>query len=156
MNKQAKEEYFRKLEGDIARNGFATVTVFEKDSNHKFTYSVGLHKTYGHPEIITFGLPGKIAHAVIGDIAAKAKEDKPFDLSEATKELFEGEGEVVFLKVSKEVASKYLLSAFWFNNEEDFEVFQVVWKSQIDCAYPWDEGASSDFIDIQPIVGEER
>jgi hypothetical protein len=154
MNKRSKEEYFEKLKENIARDGFATVTVIDKNENKRFTYSVALHRIFKHPEIIIFGLPGNISHAIIGDIAKRAKEMTPFDLAAASTELFDDGSEVVFLKVSKKVASEYLLSAFWLNNDEDFETFQLVWKSKRDSAYPWDKEASSEFIGIQPIIAE--
>jgi len=39
-----------------------------------FAYSIGLFETYRQPEVICFGLPDKLGHEIINDVAELIKK----------------------------------------------------------------------------------
>ena len=102
--------------------------------------------------MIVFGLPPATAHGVLSDIALKAKEGAPFDLSKPTDKLL-ADCNVFFVEVPKAAFTEYVLSALRFNGAENFAVFQVVWPSELDGLYPWDADADPEFVDMQPVLG---
>ncbi len=151
MDAKSKQEYFSKIEGDIAEYGFSTISVVGE--GRSFSYTVGLHKSYGHPEMIIFGLPPELAAGVLSDVARRAKDGNPFDLTKPTDELL-ADCDAVFANVLKENYSDYVLSAMKFNRGEEFSVFQVVWPSASDGLFPWRSDAAPEFVTAQPVLGE--
>ena len=150
MSPESKQAIFENQERKIALYGFSTISVVGETNS--FSYTVGLHKSYGHPEMIVFGLPPNTAHGVLSDIALKAKQGAPFDLSKPADKLLE-DCNVFFVEVPKDAFAEYVLSAIRFNGAEDFSVFQVVWPSARDGLYPWDAEADPEFVASQPVLG---
>ena len=151
MNSESKKAFFDNQERKIREYGFSTVSVAGKAMS--FSYTVGLHKSYGHPEMIVFGLPPNTAHGVLSDIALKAKEGAPFDLSKPSDKLLK-DCNAFFVEVPKAAFAEYILSAIRFNGAEDFSVVQVVWPSARDGLYPWDSDADPEFVASQPVLGQ--
>lgn len=152
MSPESKQAFFENQERRIALHGFSTILVVGETTS--FSYTVGLHKSYGHPEMILFGLPPNTAHGVLTDIALKAKQGAPFDLSKPADNLLE-DCNVFFVEVPKAAFAEYVLSAMRFNGAEDFSVFQVVWPSARDRLYPWDSDADPEFAASQPVLGQQ-
>ncbi|TLD70795.1 DUF4262 domain-containing protein [Phragmitibacter flavus] len=150
MSPESKQAFFERQERNIALHGFTTVSVVGEA--HSFSYTVGLHKSYHHPEMLVFGLPPKIAQGVLSDIARKVKEGEPFNLSKPNDKLLE-DCNVFFVEVPKSAFSNYVLSAIRFNGEQDFSLFQIVWPSGLDNRYPWDLEADPEFVASQPVLG---
>jgi hypothetical protein len=153
MSPESKQAYFDNLEKQISLHGFSTISV--KGKTNSFSYTVGLHKSYNHPEMIVFGLPPETAHGVLSDIADKAKAGDAFDLSKPTDELFSN-CRAYFVEVPPDVFSEYVLSAIHVNDGENFAVFQIVWPSGKDGLYPWDPDADPHFVASQPVLNPKR
>ena len=83
------------------------------DPDEWFTYTIGLAKTYGWPEIIIFGLDGKTAHGVIADAIAECvdTERAPEPGLELTQTL---KSRTALLTDASHLASVYFSSALWF------------------------------------------
>jgi hypothetical protein len=64
---------------NVARHGWHATVVLESEENSGFLYTTGLGPTFGHPELIIFGLPGKAAYAVAADLIAHIREGKAFN-----------------------------------------------------------------------------
>lgn len=63
----------KKLLDDIDEFGWHVLKVLEDDNGPGFCYSVGLFKTFGHPEIIIVGLKLDLAHTLINNIGHDIK-----------------------------------------------------------------------------------
>lgn len=151
MTPESKRAFFDNQLRKIEQYGFSTVSVVGKSC--AFSYTVGLHKSYRHPEIIVFGLPPQTAHGVLSDIASKAKNGEQLNFNEPTTELF-GDCVTYFVEVPKSVFPEYVLSAVRLYGTEQFSVVQVVWPSAIDGLFPWDPDADPEFVALQPILGD--
>lgn len=152
MSANEKQQYFDDLERSITDNGFTTVST-ASEKGELFSYTIGLYKTYQQPEMIIFGLPPDLCHGIFSDIAQKAKDGTPFDLTKPTNQLL-AEHDVIFVNVPQVSYQDYVLSAVWFNDELDFPVYQVVWPSNQNGAFPWEQEAAPEFSEIQPIIGQ--
>jgi hypothetical protein len=57
------------LQENIDLHGLQVQHVLEDEIGPAFSYSVGLFKSYGHPEIIMVGLKQQLAHTLINNMA---------------------------------------------------------------------------------------
>jgi hypothetical protein len=64
---QERLDAFRdKIARDVERVGWSSVSVFpNEEGGPTFTYTIGLPKTLGHPELILYGLPSSQAHGIL-------------------------------------------------------------------------------------------
>ena len=62
-------ELLVRTKSNIEKFGLQVIMVNATDYSPSFAYSIGLYKTYNHPEIICFGLPNDLGHGIINDIA---------------------------------------------------------------------------------------
>ncbi|HJU39515.1 MAG TPA: DUF4262 domain-containing protein [Tahibacter sp.] len=63
------DSILEKARQDVDRFGWHCVSVLpEAEGEHEYSYSVGFVRTLGHPDVSIFGLPSKLAAAVIGNI----------------------------------------------------------------------------------------
>jgi len=67
------DEGEKKLVADIEELGWHVLKVLEDDNGPGFVYSVGLFKTFNHPEIIIVGLKLDLAHILINNIGVDIK-----------------------------------------------------------------------------------
>lgn len=64
-----KDELLELTKANIAQYGLQVIMVGGSDYSPCFAYSIGLFRTYKQPEIICFGLPKKLGHDIINDVA---------------------------------------------------------------------------------------
>ena len=89
-----------------------------------FAYTVGLWRTYGHPELILVGR-WRHAHGYLSVLAEMIGEGRRFDPGDATDEVLDGY-DVRFGPVSEERRLELLTWSDWANRREPFEALQVV------------------------------
>jgi hypothetical protein len=153
-----KDEMKRVLEQAkqaISAHGHAVIGITSepkaKPPTPGFAYTVGLHETYGHPELIVFGLPYEVAHGVLNDLAARIKNDN--------LTLQDGDGDdgavkghrVIFRKVRAAFVRKYLRVAHVLS--EDTRALQVVWPDPFG-KFPWEEDFDDRYTVAQPSLYE--
>jgi hypothetical protein len=103
------------------------------DPQEWFSYTIGLTKTFGWPEIITFGLAGKVAHPVLND---SVDELRRRDLRPAPGILLKDVlvGFDAKLIAPFPMASHYMGSAIWFSRYYGLvvppPVVQLVWPDK--------------------------
>lgn len=128
---------FERTIKDIIDFGYQTINVSD-DLGLPFSYTVGLFRTFNHPEIIISGLRSEIANQLLSDIALKLKkgvhrqEDKTYD------DLIDG-FPCVFKKVQRYNYDEYLGRAIWLYQGYEFPVLQCIWPSK-DNKFPWENG----------------
>ena len=62
-----ENDYEKKIHSNIDRVGWHLTSVSSQDS-YSYSYSIGLFKTFGHPEVIVVGLPPDVAYSVVKDM----------------------------------------------------------------------------------------
>lgn len=115
-----------------------------------FAYSVGLTETYHHPEICCFGLPSKLAHEIINDIAEMIKNGQRIQTGIDYTTIFEG-SKAVFLPVDHENIGDYFNVALVHYDERELDVLQLIWTDRND-RYPWEADFEEQFLYDQPLL----
>lgn len=126
------------------------------DPEEWWSYTIGLTKTCGWPEIICFGLGGKIAHPVLNDTVAelKGRGIRPTPGVILTDVL---DGYEAKLIAPLPMSSDYLGSAIWFSRHYKLPVpppvLQLVWPDK-NGIFPDDdlcaEGVKRDQTPLEP------
>jgi hypothetical protein len=148
---EPEDDRDRKLLADIARVGWAVIGIPEDDEGPGYAFSVGLYRTFGHPEVILIGLPWKLSYRFINDIGAAVKAGKQYEPGREYDDLVEGYP-AVFVAVDRGHYKEYLGTAGWFYRGWDFPVVQMVWCDRDRC-WPWDAGKAPKYWRRQPLLG---
>ena len=152
-----KNNYERNVIRNVDTFGWHCTSVHGKDEDDEsppFTYSVGLHHSYGGPEFIIFGLDGNVAHSIITICADTLQSGKSIDLNSPNYDLV-NDYPCVFVPVPRDKYNDYVYSALWFYAEKEFPLCQIVWPNQ-DGNFPWSQAATDSFRHCQPVLGVPR
>jgi uncharacterized protein DUF4262 len=141
----------RRIVADIKRHGWHVINVLADDSGPAFSYSIGMFRTLGHPEIIMFGLPSDWMHRHINAIGDAVREGARFDGGSTIADLLEG-FECVFVRVPVERYPQLVGQALWFYRDASFPLIQCVWPDK-QRLYPWQPGFVPELIADQPVMG---
>ena len=115
-----------------------------------FAYTIGLYKTFGHAEIICFGLPAKTMTALLNDACDIIRKGGSFVAGKLYEELL-NDYNIQFLEVNKASYRDYVGYAGWFNGNFDFPLLQLVWPDK-QHHFPWEENFNPDWQFLQPLL----
>jgi Domain of unknown function (DUF4262) len=141
----------QKLLDDVQKFGWHCMNVFGDEEHEPFSYTVGLFHTYGHPELLIYGLPREVAHSVLSIAAEAAARGSAINLAEPTDQLLE-DYSCVFVPVPITEYPEHVGFARWYYDGDNFPVQQVVWPSKTGL-FPWHPEASIEFRSKQPVLG---
>lgn len=123
----------------------------DKDDEPPFAYTVGLHRSFGHPELIILGLD----HSVMGRLLnicgdrIKAGETLPVDMPILG---IIGQYAVKLRPVRRRASYKeHLGYAIWFYDGHEFPVLQLVWPDK-NGRFPGEKGAAESLRKVQPLL----
>lgn len=140
----------KRITEDVQKFGWH-VGLFEQTENEpSFAYTVGLWKTYGHPEIISFGLTTKTLHDILNNAGEKVKEGNILTTEQDNLDVFETVP-AQFITVDKNRISDYFGYCMWFNDYKDFPALQLVWTDR-QGRFPWQPEFEKEFDDRQIIL----
>lgn len=122
-------------------------------AGHPWTYTVGLHKNFNHPEIIVFGLPMQSAHSLLNDIGLSIKENgNDYTEKKDYNDLVEN-FPIRFIEVPKFNYRGFFNIAKWYYDGDGFDAIQLVWPDTSGL-FEWEEGFNEDMSKFQPLLGE--
>jgi len=147
INMDASEE---KALADIEKYGCHVIHVLEDEEGPPFSYSVGVQKTSGAPEVIVIGLKQPIAHFVVNEYNLRIRAGERF-LPGRRYEGFLESFKVQFEVVRSEHFDQYLGWNKWLYRTKDFDVLQIIYPTT-DGVWPWELRASESFRQRQPIL----
>ena len=151
---QASDLGEQKLLDDVRKFGWHCLNVFGDGKHEPFSYTIGLFQTYGHPELLIYGLPGETAHGILNIAAEAAARGQPLNMSEPTDELLEGYP-CVFVPVPLVEYPEHVGFARWYYEGDHFPVQQIVWPSKAGHC-PWHAEATDSFRANQPVLGQHE
>ena len=129
----------------------AKIPAGEADDEPPFAYTVGLHKTFGFPELIVVGLRLEIMHAMLNEFGERLKAGEKLPIDGAVADIIDG-FDVRLRPVKDEKSYKeHVGYAIWFNGGLDFPLLQLVWPDK-KGKFPGDKGAASVLKKQQPLV----
>ncbi len=127
----------------------------QDEHSPQFSYSVGLFKTYKHPEIIVFGLDEDVAHGILNALARRIKAGEKFEAGTMDNKTVTG-FDVLFEDVSAEGIRERMRSARWFNGSVSFPAVQLFWPDE-NGIFPTDDKRASDILKrTQPSLAPKR
>lgn len=154
MPKYSRDTRERALEercvADVEQYGLHVIKVGEEDDSPTFAYTVGLHHTFGHPEVIMVGLGLDMMHHVLNDLADSLREGRRYSPGDVSDEFLEGYP-VTFRTVPERQYDAYLGWANWFNDDRAYPAMQMIYPDR-ERRWPWDEGTSEGFRQNQPVL----
>lgn len=147
----AEDPQEQKVIDDVNKYGWHCVGIHAEGDLGPYAFTIGLQHTYGHPELIMFGLQSTVAHAVFNIVVQAIQQGKPIDLSSPTDELLEGYP-CVFVKVPESEYEEHVGFCRWFYQGDSFSLYQIVWPNRAGH-FPWHPSASEAFRAHQPVLG---
>ena len=135
-----KEKFMAKMKADIQKFGWHCLSVFptQDEEGEIFTYTVGLTETFGHPEIMIFGLNKDTAHGILTDCVEIIRSGNVFLSDEEYSNVIGGGFKVVFKQVKPECLSEYFGMAGRYYGGGDFSGLVMFWPNK-NHRFPWDE-----------------
>lgn len=122
------DSVIKKVIADIEQFGWHIIKVPEDNEGPGFAYSVGLFKSYQHPEIIIFGLPIETMHKILNNIGIQIKSGTNIQHNSLHSGILKAGFTVKFRNVSLEgkeflgMATKYYM--------HNFEALQLLWPDK--------------------------
>lgn len=139
-----------KLESDLVNFGWQVSLIEASAYQPSFAYTAGLTKSYGHPEIIMFGLSLKTMHLIVNDIGEFIKSGNLIKIEVVYSE-FTSSGKTKFIPVDTRNISDYFGQAINFYGDVNFDAIQLVW-TEGNNLFPWDISFNEDFRKKQPLL----
>ncbi len=139
-----KNELLIQTKTNIDKYGLQVIMVKGSDYSPPFAYSIGLFETYKQPEVICFGLPDKLGHEIINDIAELIKSGETIKTYSNYSDIFK-DSRAKFLPVDKRNISDYFGVALQYYDKTEFPAVQLIWTDRND-KFPWEEGFEEKFL----------
>ena len=141
----------QKVLDDVANHGWHVTNVLDDEKGPGWAFSIGLYKSFQHPEIVFAGLNLNDRLVVVNDIGERIRGGEIFEPGKEYSDLLEVYN-CTFCSVGKENYKEYLGSAIWYYEGTNFPVLQCVWPD-FKHKFPWDEGFDETMRDSQPLLG---
>lgn len=121
-----------------------------------FTYTVGMWKNFGMPEMCVYGLPPVAAAGILNTIREAVRKGTVFELEKRHSEVAEG-FHTVFADIKKE-DNVFNWARMYYDRrgsqgDQNFPRWQVIWPDEFDV-FPWEDGFNERFRNYQPELGE--
>jgi len=145
------KEYERNILKNIEEHGCSVTSVVDPDEKEpSFTYSIGIAKSSGAPEVIVFGLNTKLSGWMVNEYNRRCQAGERFQSGVFYLGFLDGFA-VQFGAVAPEHRSEYMRSACWLHGDPEFAALQLIWPST-SGVWPWDPEASDWFRTNQPLL----
>ena len=102
-----------------------------------FVYTIGLYKTFGHAELISFGLKLELLHGLLCDCAELIENGYTIESYKPYNQFLD-RYPVQFIPVLGAHYPEYFGYAGWFYGSWDFPAIQLVWPD-MEGRFPWEE-----------------
>lgn len=116
----------RRCLADVSTYGWHVIHVSESETSEPFAFTIGLHHSFGHPEVMVRGLEIDVAHAVltrIGNGARDGRADGP------RTDLLHG-ATCTSVPFPKDQYRDFLGYACWFYQGLDFPAVELCWRGE--------------------------
>ena len=148
----AADQKFLKIIDDFGWHVMSVAPRVNSDDEQEwFSYSTGLYRAFGHPEILLMGLNSELAIGLINDIGSEVKLGRKFKQKTQCGEIFGGGVKCQFRAVLPDNYGDYVLFSEWFYENSDFPVWQCFWPDKAG-KYPWQKDCSRRVAKLQRLL----
>ncbi len=144
------DKYEKKVLEDIEKYGCSIIQVLEEGNQPRFSYSIGIEKQTGQPDITIFGLKHEVAKWLINEYNRRVKSGDLFQIDKFYNGFLEG-FKVTFKNIILENYKEYFGWGIWYNDGYDFTMLQLVLPSTLGT-WPWDDNVNDDYKRQQPLL----
>ena len=144
-------ELNQEVQDNIDKFGLNVRHVLAEDDLPPFSYSIGLFKSYGHPEIIMIGLKQQLAHILINNMAADIKNGKVFTPFKYEADILD-DFNCYIIEVEKSNYDAHVGGAQQYYKGDGFPLLQCIYPT-VKGIYPWEDEWPESMKDLQPILG---
>jgi hypothetical protein len=137
---------------DVREHGWHVVKVLAEGDLPEFAYSIGLFHTFGHAEVLIYGLPSDSTHVIINDLGDQVRASRRYAAGQTTDEFLEGY-DCTFRAIPRSQYAEHLGGALSFYNHEDFPAIQLVYPDR-EGRWPWQDGVSDSFRRHQLVLAD--
>jgi hypothetical protein len=138
---------------DIQRVGWHVTGVFasEGEEGPEWAFSIGLFHSFGHPEVVVFGLPFERCMDVVDVIGRQVQEGKRFDSEHSYLDILSNPYACSFREVNRRYYRDYVGYALWFYEDDPFPLLQCFWPDK-ENHLPWDNRCNEYVRSVQPLL----
>jgi hypothetical protein len=136
---------------DVAQSGFHVVEVAEAGEVAR-AYSVGLFRSWDHPELVLFGLAPEVLNGAISRLGDRVRHGERFDHGDVVEGVLDDRA-LAFRRLVPRHCGPFLASAVWYHDGARFPAMQAVWADR-DGRFPWDRWFPRELRDAQPVLFE--
>lgn len=144
----------QKLLDDVEKYDWHVMKVLETPETPGWAYSVGLYRSFGHPEILVFGQDSDLMHFMINTIGERVRTGKSFAVDERYDELIDAY-QCTLKPVRFKWYPAFMGFASWFYEGDDYPVLQCFWPD-FENRYPWDPKFDPQLMSAQPLLFHEE
>jgi len=148
----AERKREQRLVKDVANIGWHSLHVTGDGAIPDFVYSVGLMETYGHPEIIVFGLPMETMHDLVSNFVAGIDGGRAFVKAGSYDGIVDGFS-LATRPMNTQHHCDFVGYALWHRafvgKSGDLRVVQCFWPDKAGV-FPFEKGCSETVAALQP------
>jgi hypothetical protein len=119
----------RRLLRDVADRGWHVVSVADLNDRPGWAFSVGLQRSFDHPEVIVFGLPENANRQVVDRVAHDVATGTPHPVGSTSDSLLAGL-HCEFRAVAPGWCETFLGYAVWHYGRDGFRAVQLLWPDR--------------------------
>ena len=139
-----------KVLSDVREHGWHIIKVPERGSTPGWAFSIGLHHSYQHAEVMLFGLPLDAMQAIINNLGSDVARGARYPAATESNQVLEGY-RCAFRAVHPRWYGPFLGYATWFYQGDDFPVVQCLWPDK-QGHLPDSADFDSDLVGLQPLL----
>jgi hypothetical protein len=139
------------IEETVTRHGWAVEVIRAEGDLPAFAYTIGLHRSFGGPEIIVVGLRHEVMHAMLNACGERLRAGESLPVGTPFAGILD-DYPVLFRPVrSPESYREHMGYALWFYDGPHFPLWQLVWPDK-EGRFPGEEGANPVMKTQQPLL----
>jgi hypothetical protein len=116
---------------NIQQFGWTVINVFGDEELNPYSYTIGLTKTFNHPEIVISGLDGEKACKILNLIGDNIKKGKIYANSKIQYDDILEKYNCEFKVINSQLYESLFGRAEWFYQKEIFDVFQCIYPDNL-------------------------
>ncbi len=146
------DEVRQRVRSDIERFGWHVGKIPGDDRAPPWTFTIGLRESFGHPELIVFGLDLETGHRLLNQIGLAIKQGTRFEDGVRSAGILENH-DVGFRSVEPRWQPVFAGNVAWYYEDTDVPILQCFWPDPTG-RLPWDAGFDDDLSPLQPRLYE--
>jgi hypothetical protein len=137
---------------DVGQWGLHVVRSASIGDAPAFAFSIGLFRTFDHPEVAIFGLAPEVLEAAVRRVGDRVRDGDRFDEGDVAEGIVEGRA-VAFRRIVPRHYPPYLGYAVWYHGGARFPALQATWADPAGH-FPWQRWFPRELRDLQPMLFE--